>query len=375
VLTTAVPPRRCPVCGSRVPELLSSSGRRRRGRPRVFCSQRCRLGDRRATAAPDPRPRAEQVAGFADAVRSAVEAGGRSLRELAAELASTYPALSSSVATLSAWQTGASAPPWTPNGRDRVLALERCLHLPAGQLALQMPLGAAVPAPRPPADSADGLDARRLRMAHLLAGLAGPQQVLPVTVAQEVRLGAGQRPLLARAALRVRAAHDGVDRYWHVDCADPRTRPAIGDTAGCRVGRRIPELRPSGRGGPRLTAVELLLDRPLSRGEVYELSFAVRYQPGSRRSGDPVYRHLLDRPAELLDLTVHFDPRTEPAEVLVCRWKQRTGAELSRREVTVPGCTTYRLVLDDPAPGGYGWRWVPTPVRLAAQRRSGPNAA
>ncbi|HEY6747132.1 MAG TPA: hypothetical protein VI357_15620, partial [Mycobacteriales bacterium] len=186
--------RRCPVCGTPVPEALSPSGRRRRGRPRVFCSERCRLGDRRATAAPDERPRPEQVAAFADAVRVAVTARGLPLRELASLLASAYPSLASSVATLSAWQTGRSAPPWTPNGRDRVLALERCLGLPAGDLALLMPGGAAVPVPRPPVE-ADSPAARRSRLGHLLAALAGPQQVLPVAVAEEVRLGAGHRPL------------------------------------------------------------------------------------------------------------------------------------------------------------------------------------
>ncbi|HST67352.1 MAG TPA: hypothetical protein VLM05_19415 [Mycobacteriales bacterium] len=375
MLAAAVPTRRCPVCGSTVPELLSPSGHRRRGRPRVFCSERCRLGDRRATSAPDPRPRADQVAEFAAAVRAAVDARGLSLRELAATLASAYPALASSVATLSAWQTGTSAPPWTPNGRDRVLALERCLRLPVGELALRMPLGAAVPAPRPPADSADGLDARRLRLDHRLAALAGPQQVLPMTVSQEVRLGPGHRPLLLRASLRIRAAHDGVDRFWFVDCADPRTRSLIGATSGCRVGRRVPELRHPSAPGARLTAVELVLDDPLARGEVHELSFAVRYEPGSRRPGLPLFRHLLDRPAERLDLSVRFDPRSEPAEMLACWWRRRDGVEMCRRPVTEPGRRTYRLSIDDPVPGGYGWRWVPAPVRLPAQRRRASTAA
>ena len=99
MLVALVSSRRCPVCGSSVPESRSPSGRRRRGRPRVFCSDRCRLGDRRATAAPDPRPRAEQIAAFADAVRVAVAARGLPLRELARLMASAYPSLASSVAS------------------------------------------------------------------------------------------------------------------------------------------------------------------------------------------------------------------------------------------------------------------------------------
>jgi endogenous inhibitor of DNA gyrase (YacG/DUF329 family) len=374
VLVALASSRRCPVCGSPVPESRSPSGRRPRGRPRVFCSDRCRLGDRRATAAPDPRPRAEQIAAFADAVRVAVAARGLPLRELAALLAASYPSLASGVATLSAWQTGSSAPPWTGNGRDRVLALERCLRVPAGDLALLMPGGPAVPAPRPPAE-ADSLPARRARLGHLLSALAGPQQVLPVAVSEEVRLGAGHRPLLVRRTLQVRAAHDGVDRFWYVDSADPGSRPVIGDTAGCRVARRVPEPRTPGPSGRRLVAVELVLDRPLARGDVHELSFAVGYQPGPRRPGDPLFRHVLGQPAERLDLSVSFDPRAEPTEILTCRWRPRDGAELSRRPVTVPGCRAYQLVVDDPAPGGYGWRWAPAPVRLPDQGRSGSSAA
>jgi hypothetical protein len=147
------------------------------------------------------------------------------------------------------------------------------------------------------------------------------------------------------------------------------------DTTGCRVGRRVPEPRPPGPAGPRLVAVELLLDRPLARGEVDELSFSVRYEPGPRRPGDPLFRHVLEQPAQRLDLSVSFDPRSAPAEMLTCRWRPRDGSEASRRPVTVPGCRAYQLVVDDPAPGGYGWRWAPAPVRLPAARRSGPSAA
>ena len=100
----------------------------RRGRPRVFCSERCRLGDRRDGPAAPARGPPRQVAAFAAAVRDAIAACRLPLRELADELAGAYPTLASSVATLSAWQSGTSAPPRTANGRDRVLALERMLR-------------------------------------------------------------------------------------------------------------------------------------------------------------------------------------------------------------------------------------------------------
>lgn len=355
--------RHCPLCGSPVPESLSESGRRRRGRPRVFCSERCRRGIRRTR--PDPGTYRRQVAGFAAAVRAAIAGHGRSLRELEAELVRAYPQLASSVATLSAWQTGASAPPRTPTGRDRVLALERCLGVPAGDLALLVPGSGAVLPARPPAGATD-LAARRARLDHLLTTLSGVQQVVPVALAEEVQLGPGRQPVAARVTLRVRAAHDGVDRFWYVDGGDPGLRPAVVAATGGRTGRQVLELGPVP--GPRLAAAELLLDRRLARGESHQFSVTVRYHPAP---GAPVLRWMVDRPYERLDLSMSFDPRSVPAAVLSCRWRHRDGAEVTRREVTVPGCATYRLAVPDPAPGGYGWRW--TPARPAAAR--GASAA
>lgn len=354
------PARRCPLCGSPVPELLSPTGSRRRGRPRTFCSERCRLGDRRTRTAFEPGRRREQLAAFAGAVREAIAARGLSLRELEALLVADYPPLASSVATLSAWQTGTSSPPRTPNGRDRVLALERCLGVPAGDLALLMPGGAAVPAPRPPA-RAEGLAVRHARLEHLVTSVAGSQQVLPVRLAKDVTLGPGRRPLSIRITLRVRAVHDGVDRFWYIDSGDPRLRPTVTDTTGCSPGRSLAEAAPAP--GPALLAAELVLDRRLARGEHHDFSFLVRYDtdPVGPRSPEPLFRHQLDRPHERLDLTVSFDRRSLPAEIRRCRWTHRDRAEHSRA-VTVPGCAAYQLVVTDPVPGGYGWQWRWAPV-------------
>ena len=355
-LATCRPPvRRCPLCGSPVPELLSPTGRRRRGRPRVFCSERCRLGDRRTRTAPDPYRRREQVEVFATAVRTAIARQPLSLRQLEARLVADYPQLASSVATLSAWQTGTSSPPRTPNGRDRVLALERCLGVPAGDLALAMPGGAAVPPPRPPA-GAEGLAVRHARLEHLVTSLAGSQQVLPVELAKDVRLGASRRPLCVRISLRVRAVHDGVDRFWYVDSADPRLHPTVVETTGCRTGRSVLEAAPGP--GPALVAAELLLDRRLARGEHHDFSFLVRYDidPVALRPVEPVVRHQLDRPHERLDLSVSFDPRSLPAEIRRFRWTHRDRVGVSRA-VTVPSCAAYQLVVTDPVPGAYGWQW------------------
>jgi hypothetical protein len=241
-----------------------------------------------------------------------------------------------------------------------VLALERCLGVPAGDLALLVPGSGAVLPARPPVGATD-LAARRARLDHLLTTLSGVQQVVPVALAEEVRLGPDGRPVGARLTLRVRAAHDGVDRFWYVDGGDPGLRPVVVAATGGRTGRRVPELGPVP--GPRLAAAEILLDRRLSRGESHELTLAVRYHPAP---GAPLVRWTVNRPYESLDLSVRFDPASAPATVLACRWRHRDGVEVARREVSVPGCSTYQLVVSDPAPGGYGWRWAP--ARPAAAR-------
>ena len=207
-----------------------------------------------------------------------------------------------------------------------------------------MPGGPAVPAPRPPtAAQQDGPVARRARLVHLVGGFGGTRQVLVVTLAKDVLLDSAGQPQCARVAARVRAAQDGVDRLWYVDGDDPRLRPLVPATSGCRPGRRVPE---RGRPGPGLVATELVLDRTLGLGERHDVSFLVSYEPRAGsvpvRPAETVLRQLVTRPLESLDLGVGFDPAAPPGAVLTCRWRVRDGAEMSRRELTVPGCRSYR---------------------------------
>jgi hypothetical protein len=278
---SAVP--RCPSCSPRTVGAAAAG----RG-----CSAPPAAGS--ATAGRGPSPirtgRRREVAAFATAVRAAIAGHGLPLRDLADELVCAYPSLASGVATLSAWQSGSSAPPRTVVGRDRVLALERVLGLPLGELALRMPGGPVVPAPRPPTPAQqDGPAVRRARLAHLVGAFGGSRQMLVVSLTKEVLLDPAGRPLCARVAARVRALQDGVDRLWYVDGDEPRLRPLVTATSGCRPLRRVPE-----RAGPvpGLVATELVLDRTLALGERYGVSFLVSYDPrGARcRCGRPSRR-------------------------------------------------------------------------------------
>jgi hypothetical protein len=310
---------------------------------------------------------------FAAAVRTAIETSGQSLRELTARLAAHYGSLASSVATLSAWQTGSSAPPRTPVGVDRLLALERCLGLPAGDLALLLPGGALPPVRR--AGRASSPAGRHAALRHMTAALAGSQQVVPVTVAKQRRLGTGRQPEHTRVSMRIRALHDGVDRFWYVHSPDPRLRSRLVGGAGCRVGREVGE--PVGGTGFPLLAAELLLPGPLARGEHHDFCFAVHYHTDHRSDRVPasVFRHLQAQPCERLDLSVAFPPEATPAEMLQCRWRQRDLAEVWRSARTLDGCREYRLLVDDPAPGGYGYRWAWPAAAGIDGRRSGASAA
>jgi hypothetical protein len=319
------------------------------------------------------RLRAERAA-FADAVRGAIAGARVPLRELSVRLAAGYASLASSVATLSAWQTGSSAPPGTPAGIDRVLALERCLGLAAGELALLVPGGALPSSGR--ADRPGRTAGRQARVRHVTAVLAGRRQVVPVTVAKDRRLGTGRQSLHTTVDLRIRALNDDVDRFWHVLSPDRRLRPRPRSGPGCRVGRQVPVPAEDGSDVP-LLAVELVLARTLARGEHHDLSFEVHYEMVGRPDRAPasVFRHIQPQPCERLDLSVSFPRDATPAEMLQVRWRQRDLAEVWRARTTLPGCRQYRQVVDDPAPGGYGYRWAWPPAAALDSRRPGVSAA
>lgn len=350
-MIASAPP--CPSCGAPVPHRRAPDGRRARGRPRVFCSDECRRGGRRPAVDP-VRLRSERDA-FAAAVRAAIDDSGLPLRELAGRLG-RYGALASSVTTLSAWQTGSSAPPGTPAGVDRVLALERCLGLPAGDLALLVPGGALPSSGR--ADRPGHAPAgRRALVRHVASVLAGPGQVVPVRVGKDRWLGADRHVVHTVVRMRVRALADGVDRLWYVHSPDRLRPPHAVSRSGCRVGREV-ALPAEG-----LVALEVVLSRPLGRGETHDLAFELRDEP-VRRAAAPVFRHLQPQPCERLELAVRFPREAAPAGMLQIRWRQQDLAEEWRAPTPALGGPAYRQVVADPSPGGYGFRWAwPQPDR------------
>lgn len=364
--------RRCTWCGAALPIRSSADGEPLPGRPRRYCGDRCRVAAR--------RNRVPDELDFAAAVRDAIERSGHTLREIAGELA-RWGDLASGIATLSSWQSGASQPPRTQMGRNRVLALERCLDLSVGRLVLHLPDSPSLRPMRPVGQVAgqrrpnlDPLVERHRRLQDRVNTLTGSQQILPVSWSKEYVIGADRWPVRTMIRLRLRAAHDDVDRYWFLHAYQRRSAPTVRSVAGCEL---ISELLDgeSKRSGPstvQVAAVELLFDRVLRRGEYYDFTFAVEYgrSPASALLAGQEFRHVQSQPCQQVDLGLVFDPHNPPLLVERCLWRgrdlQRTAHASMRRDGS-----RFELTLRNPVPGGYGWNWAWASAAEALNGRPG----
>jgi hypothetical protein len=306
---------------------------------------------------------------LAQEIRRAIDSSGLTLRAVEKRLAAYGSALSSSLATLSDWQCGAASPPSTEKGLNRVLALERCLDVPAGDLAVLIPGRVRPTPPRPEsrrrwrerADRAT-LAQRHRQFKAIVDKRTGSQLTIPATIEKTYALGYDLQPAQTISRISLRAAHDGVDRTWFVHAPGALLHPSVLPVSGCRLGAVVHEeevmvLGEAGKQSPyRLSAVELLFDRTLRRGEPYPFAFALAYPAeGSHETGEPLFRHIQRQPCQRLDLTLAFQ-ETQPGLVRELRWGldlRGTGRPVEVRDPT----GTYRQRIDDPVPGAYGWDW------------------
>jgi hypothetical protein len=304
---------------------------------------------------------------FAAAVRAAIDQSGLTLREIEKRLA-RWGDLRSSFATLSSWQSGATQPARTTTGRNRVLALERELDLAVGQLYLQLPDPPVLRPLRPVGQVAgqrrpnlDPLIERHKRLQNQVNMLTGSQQILPVAWSKEYVVGADRWPVRTLIKLRLRAAHDDVDRYWFFHAFERRTAPRVTSGDGChRISERLDgESARSGPGTVQVAAVELLFDRVLRRGESYEFSFAVEYSdsPASALLAGQEFRHVQSQPCQRVDLSLTFDPQNLPLSVERCLWRGRDLQRIKHLPMRGDG-SRFALRLESPVPAGYGWNWA-----------------
>lgn len=321
---------------------------------------------------------------FAAEVRRAIDAKGCSLRELQ-KLLDRYGPLRSSVGTLSSWQNGTSVAPSNQTGLDRVLALERCLDVPAGDLATLIP-GDLLPAITRPMSraawrersSTATLDQRHTQFRAIVNRLSGPQQTIPVSTDKTYVLGRGFRPGQTAITTTLRAAHDHVDRYWFIHAPGVDVAPNVARGDGCNIGRILSEedVMPDtfGRDGEtvRFNAVELLFDRVLLRRERYKFTFSVAYtgEASPANGAEDLFRHFQKQPCERLDLTLHFQG-CEPEQVQTCVWEQRDERLIGSSTPDKDPRGLYHQLITDPAPGGYGWQWT-RPAAIVSTRGGAP---
>jgi hypothetical protein len=311
----------------------------------------------------------EDTAAFAAALDEEIARQGLSLRGLA-KLLGRYGELASSVTTLSEWRRGTTAPPATRLGRNRVLALERCLGLPPGDLVLRLPEKAVTDPRRPPprrgerrSASVDPLATRYAEHQHRMNRRQGPDQLIPLSVAKEHLLGPTGLARLTMVRMRMRAAVDGVDHYPFVHCDNRRhyARPLA--AMGCTIGDDVDDSALAPNSPERLVTTEIRFPT-LARGEIHEFAFSITYE--ASREAERIFRHMQTRPCERLELTLRFDADALPAELTAHTWQHRSLAELHREVVRLDGCSV-RLALVDPTLGGHGWRWD-WPAHLARLR-------
>jgi hypothetical protein len=339
------------------------------GRPRVYCSDRCRWTARRdpgyrdATGLPGQPP-----APFPAAVRAAIRDSGLTLQQITNRLNRQGHRISGP--TLSGWQNGANLPPPTSEGRTRVLALERVLNLrPTTLLDPWRRQRPDVPSPRPPAlvgrPRPIGLADRRVLLEEAIAhfGGAASRQSLVLTWQEEhYMVGADRWPLRSRVILEAYALRPGISRYWLPYSYD-RDESAVEviPADGCRPGRTIREddYSPATRDPEPLAATELLFPRPVAVGQPHRFSFTIthRYQPETARLPRREFRRNICGPAcRSLLLSIRFHLTEPPANLRLCIWggpHDDQPVRCSDRRTTLSD----QLTVPNPAPGAYGWQW------------------
>jgi transcriptional regulator with XRE-family HTH domain len=335
--------RRCVTCGT----VIESTGRT--GRPPKFC--RDHRGSRRSIDGP-----------FGALLRQAVKQHGLSSRQIADDVRRRFgDSLATSHATLSEWQRGKRLPRRTARDACRVVAVELELGLGIGDLLLQLPEDPVV-GPWPastcketstgPAATHAARRAAFLNETHRAWGDdINDLQMLVVSVRKEYLFAPSGRPHSMPVTLEMRAIRESAQRYIFVHAFDPELRPRVTGLSECVARREFVDPAGPLADGHLLCATEILLPKPLGRGELGMLIFLVRYD-GLR---DPQFRHAFNQPIKQLDLALQFDGR-RPRRVIECRWRYDDLSEIDAAPAAGKH-GRYLLSKPTPTPGAYGWRW------------------
>ncbi|UVS78267.1 hypothetical protein Actkin_01995 [Actinokineospora sp. UTMC 2448] len=262
---------------------------------------------RQAVTAEQPESLAADA--FPTALRAAIQASGLSLDRIQYRLRAR--GVSISVTALSYWQSGRRRPE-----RAESLAalghLEDVLGVPTGSLIAL--LGPPRPRGRVNRESSrlsiEALWGNTEPIALLLKRIDFTTDAALTKLSQHDRMeiGADRGEKLIGVRQVFRAERDGADRTIMVYDLElpgrPFPRVVAGDT--CRIGRVA---RDEDAG---LIAAEILLDRPLGRGDTTIVDYALQHPGPPYSRGDDSYCRKFTSPVREFVLELRFDPRALP---------------------------------------------------------------
>ncbi|WP_433337401.1 helix-turn-helix domain-containing protein [Spirillospora sp. CA-294931] len=288
---------------------------------------------------------------FDEALRTAIRTRGLSLERLHDRLAER--GIRVSLASLSNWQRGQCRPEGT-RSLEAVRALEEILGLPGASLVAR--LGPPRPRGRWGRALPDVLPYDQLTSAHdgvgrLLAEIEGPadERLEWLSCHERFEVGPDRTERAVHTRIVFRALEDGADRHIALHHAEMGLLPDRHRSSYCRTGRR--------RSDPEagLTAMELLFERPLERGE----TCVVEYEFGYAEAGPPTtfWQRWFQVPLREYVLQVRFDPAALPARVYRI-WQPNLSTPASDvQELRVTSWDMVHLAEPDLRPGTHGIRW------------------
>jgi hypothetical protein len=285
---------------------------------------------------------------FPNALRAAISGSGRSLESLRRRLQERGTPLS--IATLSYWQSGRSA----PQRASSLLALanlEAILGLAPEQLS------ATLGPPRRPGPPRAARQAARLPVELVGAcealeslGFTPFLEVVDVTVHATLEVDAQGSERLRTVRNVVRATRDGARRLPVLLTVPRRSDDQIEVSAisGGRLGRVVSLPRDG------VFVAELVLDRTLRGGETAAVEYEVRL-PNNLSTDHSMEHHLWHRVSEIM-LWVRFHPDRLPRSVQGYSVVEGTRAGCA---MTLDAATSVQQVLHRAGPGtvGVSWAW------------------
>ncbi|WP_116115799.1 helix-turn-helix domain-containing protein [Austwickia chelonae] len=302
---------------------------------------------------------------FADALREAIESRGLSLDRVRAHLLSYGHDVS--VATLSYWQTGRSAP--VRHASLQALgALEVILQVPRGSLASRLPSQrskrsggrvATVLRHGPEEAECDRISA--------MLGVAWDDGFRRVCQEEFITIGADRAEKEHSVTDVIVADRDGFDRLLVGYYSDiPGVLPVVGAGHGCTVGRVVSVLRET------LTVAELILDQPLRAEDPYLLEHHVSYDSPHVLVRDWQRLHLKSIYSH--SVTVSFPPECPPSRQEF--YVGRRVPDMSFRPVSSPSpeLTIYTRH-DEPGTIAVRWSWDDDPAELEQPTRRFPDGS